>query len=170
MNNQIDKLQMLITLEKGMLRDQYQHQKKQAILTAITVALFILILLFVNIAIFCHISDFPVYAKSAWVITCLNGLLAMFPLGLLLSTRQITASKNAANEVREALIADFKDNIESSIFDVKESIEKVQSFSKDIKTFSEGGLTALIPIIKLASGVVDNKSNKTNKNKAEEKE
>ncbi|WP_440875907.1 hypothetical protein [Thalassotalea sp. PLHSN55] len=160
MNNQIDKLQMLITLEKGMLSDKYQQQKKQAFLTAITVAFFMLIILAINVALFCHISDFPLYAKSAWTIAALNALLALIPLGLLLTNRKQSAPEGAANEIREALIADLKRNVEANVVDIKQSIEKVQSFSKDIKMFSEGGLTALIPIIKLASGVIDNKSDK----------
>lgn len=169
MDKQIDKLQMLITLEKGMFKDQYQHQKKQAILAAVTVAFLMLIIITINVAIFCHISDLHGYAKNAWIVSALNGMLAMIPLGLLLSTRQQTAPEHAANEVREALIADLKNNVETSVTDIKESIEKVQSFGRDIKTFSEGGLTALIPIIKLASGVMDKKDNIKSK-KLEEKE
>ncbi|WP_019028027.1 hypothetical protein [Colwellia piezophila] len=157
MSNQIEKLQMLITLEKSLLFVQYNQQKKQAILLSIVIVFFLLTVLSVNAALFFHLSDFSEHAVSAWKMVALNTLLALIPLGLLFSNRQKSAPENAVKDIRDALLSDLKEQAESNIINVQESIEKIQNFSRDIKTFSDGGLKALIPIIKLASEVIDKK-------------
>jgi hypothetical protein len=157
MSNQIEKLQMLFTLEKSLLAVQYSQQKKQAILLSIVIVFFLLTILAVNAALFFHLSDFGEYAVSAWKIVGLNTVLALIPLGLLFSNRQKTPPENAVKDIRDALLSDLKEQAESNIIDVQESIEKIQNLSRDIKTFSEGGLKALIPVIKLAAEVVDKK-------------
>lgn len=165
MKKQIDKLQMLITLEKGIFAENLKHQKKQALLVAMAVLFLMLIILSVNVAIFCHISELNEYAKSAWILAGINVLLAIIPTVLIFSTRQKSAPETAAYEIREALIAELKGNIEAGVTDINHSIDKIQEVSQDIKTFTEGGLNALIPIIKMASGVIDKKRKKKSETK-----
>ena len=160
MSNQMEKLEMLITLEKSLLFVQYNQQKKQAILLSIVIVFFLLTVLAVNAALFFHLSDFSEYAVSAWKLAAFNAVLALIPLRLLFSNRHKSPPENAAMNIRNALLSDFKQQAESNIADVNEGIEKIQNLSRDIKTFSDGGLKALIPIIKLASEVVDKKSDK----------
>lgn len=158
MSNQIEKLQMLITLEKSLLSVQYNQQKKQAILLSIVIVFFLLTILAVNAALFFYLSDLSEYAVSAWKMAVLNAVLALIPIGGIFSNRQKSPPENAAMGIRNALISDLKEQAEKNIVDITESIEKIQNFSRDIKTFSDGGLKALIPIIKLASEVVDKKN------------
>lgn len=169
MNKQIDKLEMLFTLQKSVFCAQLAHQKKQALLIAIVVAFFILVVIAINAALFFHLNDNIEFAKNAWLMAALNTVLAFIPLGITFTQRQVSAPESAANEIREALLSELKDNVETSYSEVKQGIDKVQGLSKDIKTFSEGGLTALIPMIKLASTIVSDKAAVEKRDSSEEK-
>lgn len=157
MNNQIEKLQMLIALEKSILAAEYGKQKKQAFLIALTLAFFVLSVLAVNVALFFHVSDVPEYASSAWVMVGLNTFLAAIPGTIVLTNRGKSGPEIAAYDIRDALAGDLKESAESGFKDMQQSLEKIHNIGKDIKTFSEGGINALIPVIKLASEVLDKK-------------
>ena len=160
MSKQIDKLQLLFTLEKSLWSAQYQQQKKQFLLVSIAIAFGLLAVLAANVAVFLHLSELTTYAKNAWIIVAINLVLVFILVVLLVSHAKKSPPEQAANNIRDALIEEIKTNTESSLQDVQKSIEQVQQLRKDIKMFSEGGLTALIPLIKLAAEVTGKKGDK----------
>lgn len=157
MKHQIDKMQMLYDIEKSLLSLEVAKQKKSAVFIAATIVLLGLALLTANVAVYLHFSELHFFAQKAWIMVAINIVLSFIPLYLIRSAEQKSPAVEAAESIRDSLFNDLKSGVESSVTDLTESVEKMHRFGKDIKQFSEGGLTALIPIIKLASETVGKK-------------
>lgn len=157
MKHQIDKLQMLYDIEKSLLSLEVTKQKKSAVYVAVAITLLGLSLLTANLAVYLHLSELHFFAQKAWIMVGVNVGIALIPLFLIRSAEKTSPAVEAAQAIRDTLLNDLKQGVETSFVDIADSVEKLHRFGKDVKQFSEGGLTALIPIIKLASETVAKK-------------
>ncbi|MCL1094043.1 hypothetical protein [Shewanella kaireitica] len=157
MKMNIEKLQMLYSLEKSLLKAEVKRQRKAALLLAISIAFFALTVLAINVAIYLSIAELGVYAQKAWWLVALNGIFTAIPASMLLLHSKNETANETAVEIRDALADALKNDIETSVQDVAVTIERMSQIGKDIKTFSEGGIGALVPIVKLATEIVSAK-------------
>ncbi|WP_282167316.1 hypothetical protein [Shewanella japonica] len=156
MKMDFEKIQMLYSLEKSLLKTELKHQRKAAFLLAIAMSFFALTVLALNVAIYLSIADLGIYAQKAWWLVALNGTFTVIP-GLLLLAHSNHQPDAAAMEIRDALADSLKTELTNTAEDVTITVERMQRIGKDIKAFSEGGIAALVPIVKLASEVVASK-------------
>ncbi|MCL1048639.1 hypothetical protein L2755_03180 [Shewanella abyssi] len=154
MKMNIEKLQMLYSLEKSLLKAEIKQQRKAALLLAISIAFFALTVLAINVAIYLNIAELGIYAQKAWWLVVLNGILTLIPATMLLLHSKNDSGNETAIEIRDALADALKTDLEASAMDVAVTIERMHKIGKDIKTFSEGGIGALVPIVKLATEIV----------------
>ncbi|WP_144206752.1 hypothetical protein [Shewanella donghaensis] len=159
MNLQIEKMQMLYAIEKSLIALNLKKQKKLAALVVIAIVLAALTLLSANIAIFLYIADLSHYANKAWLMVVLNSLLTLVPIAIMVN-QQKSAPEKTITEIRDALADDLRVNVETTSSDIKDSVEKLSSFGKDIKILSDSGFYVFNHIVKLATGML----NRTSKN------
>ncbi len=151
MSNQLEKFQMLYDLERSLIFDEIKTQKQSVYFVALIGLFAGVALIGVNVAIYLHFSELHAYAEKAWWMVGINLGLAVIPLLKLTSKPEKSNAEEAAIAMRDALLADIKQNAESTAMDLKQNIDKIQGLATDIKAIGEGGLNAVAPLVKLAA-------------------
>ncbi|GAA5315253.1 MAG: hypothetical protein AseanaTS_04570 [Candidatus Pelagadaptatus aseana] len=159
MDNNIEKAKMLYEIEKCFVKTEIKQQKKSVIFLGIAIALAGITLFAINVAIGLSLSDLDEYAKNAWIIAGINAVLLCIPVACMIP-KPIDDPDKAALRIRDALLNDLQQDFDDKLHTMQDNIERIDQWGKDFKAFTEGGVTALIPLVKTVVEMVNKPTKK----------